>query len=155
MLRRTQPVSGSAAAAVALALVIVVSTGGGMSWFYPRLVTTVAAMIVSLLAALIVRSMLPRSWRPPGVAPVLLAGVAAYGFIRFGVDTGSSGFLDHQILTPLEGELDEFSTWFFGAVGAIGLFVFLRAVARWSPRRADDARRSATDTRQTPAVGED
>jgi len=142
MLRRKQTFSALVVTAVALGVVIIVSTVGGMSWFYPSLVTTIAAMVVSLLAALIVRAMLPRSWRPRGVLPVLLAGVAAYGFLRFGVDTGSSGYLDHDILTPPGGELDEFSTWVFAALGGVGLFLVLQLITRWSEqRRRDDARR--------------
>jgi hypothetical protein len=122
-------------AAAVLLVVIAVSTAAGMSWFYPRIVTTIAVMAVALLAALLVRALLPRAWRPPGVAPVLLAGIAAYGFIRFGVDTHSSDFMDHRILEPFEGEIDDFPTWFFAALGGAGVFLFLRAVDWWAARR--------------------
>jgi hypothetical protein len=135
VLTRTRQKSVLVAAAVLL-VVIAVSTAAGMSWFYPRVVTTVAVMVASLLAVLVVRAMLPRSWRSPGVGPVLLAGVAAYGFIRFGVDTHSSEFMDHRVLEPFEGEIDDFPTWFFGAVGAAVLMVFLHGFNWWVGRRS-------------------
>jgi glucan phosphoethanolaminetransferase (alkaline phosphatase superfamily) len=137
MPRTKQPNSALLGTVLALVVVGIPLTLLGMSWYYPRPVTTAAVLLVSLVVTLIARRLLPPSWRPAGVAAFLVAAAAAYLVIQFGSASGWSGFLDHRILTPSEGEVDEVSTWIFGALGAAAGFGSIVALRRWTARRSE------------------
>ncbi|MGK5173601.1 hypothetical protein [Geodermatophilus sp. CPCC 205761] len=137
MAMRKGSVSGLLVTAAALASTIGLLTAvTNIVWFYPRLVTTMAVMVVALLATLLVWSFVPARWRAQGVVPALLAAVGAYTAIRIAVAAGWSEFVDHDVLEALGGEVDDVPTWLFGAIGGIGVFVAL-GVLRWVIRRSE------------------
>ena len=118
-----------------LAVIMGLTLATGIHWFYPRAVTSVAIMVVVVLATLIGRRLLPAAWRPSGVLPVVLASVAAYVFLRVAVSAHWTEFVDHDVLEPFEGEADDFPTWLFAGVGGAGLLTVVALVNRWAGRR--------------------
>ncbi len=119
-----------------LVVIVGLTLATGVDWFYARPVTTVAVMVAALLATLIVRRLLPASWRPPGALPVLVASVAAYVFLRISVSAGWTEVVDHDVLERLDGEVDDFPTWAFAGGAAAAVFVFVALVSRWVAGRA-------------------
>jgi hypothetical protein len=137
VLETRRPLLGLAVAAVVTLLVVVgLTLTTGIDWFYDRPLTTVAVMVATVLATLIARRLLPASWRPGGVLPVVVAAVAAYAFLRISVSAGWTEFADHDILEKFEGEVDDFPTWAFAGVAATAVFVFVTLVSRWAAGRA-------------------
>jgi len=132
-----RPVLGLAIAVLGTLVVVVgLTLATGVDWFYPRLLTTVAIMVAVVLATLVARRLLPASWRPTGVLPVVVASVASYVFLRISVSAGWTEFVDHGVLEKFEGEVDDFPTWLFAAVGAAGVFLFVALVSRWVAGRS-------------------
>jgi hypothetical protein len=142
--------------AAALGTVAVVLNRLGMRLFYPDLLTTVAVMVLSVVATLLARRLLPESWRPSGWGPMLVAALGAYLFVRFGVATDASEFVDHDLLEPLGGEVDDSPTWLFAALGAIGTMVALRMLTRRTGRpspRDEDPPAAGPAARPAPREG--
>ncbi|SFT33849.1 hypothetical protein SAMN05660657_00187 [Geodermatophilus amargosae] len=125
-------------AAVVVVVVVGLTLTTGVDWFYPRPITTVAIMVVVVLATLIAWRLLPCAWRPTGILPVVVAAVAGYVFLRIAVSAGWTEFTDHQVLEPLEGEVDDFPTWLFAAFGGTGVLVVTVLVSRWAARSSGD-----------------
>ncbi|NEM05921.1 hypothetical protein [Geodermatophilus normandii] len=121
-----------------LAVVVGLTLATGIHWFYPRTITTVAIIAVVVVATLIGRRLLPAAWRPSGVLPVVLASVAAYVFLRISVSAHWTEFVDHDVLEPFEGEVDDFPTWLFAGLGGAGLLAVVALVNRWAGRRLGD-----------------
>jgi glucan phosphoethanolaminetransferase (alkaline phosphatase superfamily) len=137
--RTRRPAQGPvvlASVAALLVVLIAVSAAAGMQWTYPSARTTVAVMALAVASTALGWRLLPRRWRPRGAVPFVLACVGAYGVVQFGRSTDASGFLDHSVLTPLEGEVDEVSTWIFGILGALGLAAVLGVISWWTARRS-------------------
>jgi uncharacterized membrane protein YuzA (DUF378 family) len=134
-------------AAGLLLLVVVAFTAMGMHWWYPSALTTVAIVVLAVLAAGLARWLMPRWWRSPGVPAFLLAVAAAFVAVQFGVASGWSGWLDHDVLTPVGGEADELSTWIFAVLGGAAVYVLIGLVRRRTDRgtteepRAEDLER--------------
>jgi hypothetical protein len=126
------------AAAVTLVVIGGLTLTTGIDWFYARPLTTVAVMVATALATLIVRRLLPASWRPGGVLPVVVAAVAGYAFLRISVSAGWTEFADHDVLETFEGEVDDFPTWAFAGGAAAVVFGFMTVVGRWAARRSGD-----------------
>jgi hypothetical protein len=139
VLNRRESTTGLAVATVLLAIVIVGFTlWTGLDWFYPRVLTTVAIMVVVVLATLAVRRLLPRAWRPEGLAPTALACVGAYVFLRLSIGAGWTEFVDHDVLETLEGEVDDFPTWLFAALGGAAVLVGLTVLTWLGARLSRD-----------------
>jgi hypothetical protein len=133
---RRQATRALGLATAVLVVIVVALTVAGMHWFYPRLVTTAARIGVAIVATGLAWRLLPRRWRPRGVLPFVVGCVAAYALMEFGRASEWSSYLDHQILTPPGGEVDEVSTWAFGVLGAAGLLGLVAVVTGWLSRRS-------------------
>jgi len=101
----------------------------------------VAIVVLAVLAAGMARWLLARSWRSPGAPAFLLAVAAAFVAVQFGVASGWSGWLDHDVLTPVGGEADELSTWIFAVLGGAAVYVLIGLVRRRTQRGASDEAR--------------
>ena len=141
--RRRQSAVGPLMAAVAVAAVTLgVTLFTRIDWFYPRLVTTVAIMVIVVLATLVAWRLLPASWRPRGFAPFAIACIAGYAFLRIGASAGWTELMDHRVLERVGGEADDFPTWLFAALGGAGVFLVVAAFNAWVERSpGDDAPR--------------
>ncbi|MEY2521481.1 MAG: hypothetical protein QOJ66_46 [Ilumatobacteraceae bacterium] len=107
-----------------------------ITWSYPRPITTVAVQSVAVTTTLAARAMLPRSWRPSGALPIIVASAGAYVALRVGSHTGRSKQFKHAVLDGLGGDVDDAQTWILGALGGGGVLVALRLL-----RRSPEARR--------------
>ena len=137
--------------ALALIIVAVALNRLGMRLFYPDLVSTIAIMVLSLLAVLLVRQLVPPPWRPSGAGPLLVAALAAYLLVRLSVASDWAEFLDHAVLEPLGGEVDDASTAIFAGLGAAGAMVALRLLSRWPGRSAPRGAALPGDPADRPA----
>lgn len=101
-----------------------------MSLLYPRRVTTGAVAATAVLCTLFARTLLPRSMRPSGRLPVVIASGGAYLALRTGSRSGLSKRFKHAYLDPLGGEIDDAQTWLVAALGGTGTLIALDRIRR-------------------------
>lgn len=97
---------------------------------YPRGVTTGAVATVAVLCTLLVRALLPRTARPSGWLPVLVASFGAYMALRLGSYTGISKRFKHSYLDWFSGDVDDAQTWMLAAIGGGSVLVVLGQLRR-------------------------
>jgi hypothetical protein len=85
------------------------------------LLTGVALVGVAVLMTLLALAVAPRRWRSGGVVVAVLAVAGAYVAIRLGTESGFDEWLDHDVLEPLGGEVDDVGTWLIALAGALAV----------------------------------
>lgn len=101
-----------------------------ITWSYPRPITTVAVQSVAVTTTLAARAMLPRSWRPSGALPIVVASAGAYVVLRVGSHTGRTKQFKHTVLDGLGGDVDDAQTWMLGVLAGGCVLVAARLLGR-------------------------